>query len=647
MSEIGYSSLLFAFFFSIYSIISLIIGIKKEKQEFIKSGKNSSIVVSILLTISSISLIYLLIIKDFSIRYVAEYTSKSLPILYAISAFWAGQDGSILFWVWILSLFSMILIVQNRKRNRAIIPYVLSIIMAIELFFIILLLFVSSPFEILTFMPADGLGLNPLLQNPGMLFHPPTLYLGYVGFSIPFSFAMAALIKGDLGEDWIRSTRRWTLFSWFFLGAGNLLGAEWAYTVLGWGGYWGWDPVENASLMPWITGTAYLHSVMIQEKRGMLKIWNIVLIILTFILTILGTFITRSGIISSVHSFGESNLGPFFLIFLIIVVTFSLVLLFNRIHILKSVNMLESFISRESSFLFNNLILVGIAFTTLWGTIFPIISELIRGVKVSVGAPFYNQVNTPLGLLLLILTGICPLISWRKATPNNLKKNFLFPLIVSIIAGVIFILIGINKIYSLLIFTSSIFVLTTIIVEFHRGTKGRGEIINKNYITSLFSLILRNKRRYGGYIVHTGVVLIFIGIGGNGFKIEKDVTLNIGSSFNIRDYNIKYDNLYGSSTEHKDVVIAVLSIYKYGKRLCFLNPEKDFYRNYEQPVTEVAILSSLKEDLYIILGSYDKNKRASFKAIINPLVSWIWIGGIVIMIGTIIVMLPDKRKKQL
>ncbi|MFQ6032889.1 MAG: heme lyase CcmF/NrfE family subunit, partial [Candidatus Zixiibacteriota bacterium] len=511
-------------------------------------------------------------------------------------------------------------------------------------FFILLLVFSTSPFERLSFRPQDGQGLNPMLQNPGMVIHPPTLYLGYVGFTIPFAFALAALITGRLGSQWITSTRRWTLFSWFFLTLGNLFGAQWAYVELGWGGYWAWDPVENASFMPWLVGTAYLHSVMIQERRGMLKIWNMILIFITFALTIFGTFITRSGIISSVHSFGLSNLGPLFLIFLGITLLVSFWLLLKRWNNLKSENQLDSLLSRESSFLFNNLILLGLAFAVFWGTIFPIISEAVKGVKITVGPPFFNQVSVPIALMLLLLTGLCPLVGWRRTSANSLRRNFRYPTAAAVVGGGMLFSLGIRQFYPLVSFILCIFVATSIVIEFYRGTRARQKITGARFLKALYTLMARNKRRYGGYIIHLGMVMIFVGItGSSAFKSSVQTTLKKGESVKIKNYEIKYENLSQYPTKNKLIVSATLAVFNNGKRIDTLTPAKEFYSRREQPSTEVDIRSTLKEDLYTILVSHDQDS-ATFKILVNPLVKWFWIGGYVLTFGTIIAMGREKRK---
>ncbi len=649
MTDIGTFSIFLSVLVSIYTIIASLLGVKTNNDKLIKSAETSIFAITGLLSIAMTVLIYSFLTRDFEVAYVAYYSNKSLPFLYTISAVWAGQEGSLLLWAWLLSVFSTIVVVQNRKQNRILIPYVIAILIGVELFFTIMIAFVSSPFLLLDTIPLDGYGLNPMLQNPGMIIHPPLLFLGYVGFTVPFAFAGAALITGQLKDIWIRSTRRWTIISWFFLGAGILIGAQWAYVELGWGGYWAWDPVENASLMPWLIATAYLHSVMIQERRNMLKIWNILLIIFTFLFCIFGTFITRSGIISSVHAFGQSSLGSIFLFLIVIVFLGSMIFLIKRWHLLKSTNAIDSLVCRESSFLFNNLILVGAAFSIFWGTIFPLISEAIRGVKITVGPPFFNQVIIPIGLALLFLTGICPLIAWHKATGKNFRRNLLVPLIITVLSSIGLLIAGIDFGYPWISFTLCIFVLVTISLEFIKGVRARHRMTSENYFVSFGKLMWKNKRRYGGYIVHIGIVLIFLGItGSSAFKIERQVYLFRGDSIEILDYKITYEGLAQYPTENKEVISATLSIFENNKKIGSLNPAIENYKYInEQTVSEVAIRSSLKEDLYVILIGYETNgSAASFKIVINPLIAWIWLGGIVIFFGTLFVLLPDKREKN-
>ncbi|MBI4594851.1 MAG: heme lyase CcmF/NrfE family subunit [Candidatus Tectomicrobia bacterium] len=647
MSDLGYFSLLTAFIISIYVSIVPVIGTKKQKEELILSAEKGTEALFFLVSVASFALLYLFLIRDFQNEYVANYSNRTLSVLYTIAAFWAGQKGSLLLWSWVLALCTVIVVWQNKNKNRELMPYVISILNIIQFFFLLLMVMVTDPFERLAYMPPDGKGLNPMLQNPGMIYHPLTLYLGYVGFAVPFAFAMAALITRQLGDIWIKSTRRWTIFAWFFLTLGNLFGAQWAYVELGWGGYWAWDPVENASFMPWLVGTAFLHSVMIQEKKDMLKVWNMALIVITFLLTIFGTFITRSGLISSVHSFGQSNLGPLFLGFLFLGLLFSAGLILSRLDMLKSKNELDSFISRESSFLFNNLILIGAAFATFWGTIFPMISEAVRGIKITVGPPFFNQVNVPIALALMFLTGICPLIAWRKASFSNLKKNFLIPFVVALVGLITFLALGMRHVYAVLSFFFIIFVLSTVVMEFYRGGRARKEMTGENPVKATLNLTWRNKRRYGGYIVHVGIMLMFIGFtGSSAFNVESMATLKPGESMNVKNYVIRYEGLSDAPSAHKHSVWANLRISNSGQDLGFLRPEKNFFKGQEQPTSEVAIRTTLKEDLYTILAGYDKDGTATLKVLVNPLVMWIWIGGGVLTIGAIIAMWPDRREKK-
>jgi len=645
MNEIGLYSILIAMFLSAYSGFTAVAGTKSRREDMVASAENAAVAVFGFLSLAAVALIYALMTRDFQVEYVSKYTNRSLSTVYTLAAFYAGQKGSLLFWGWFLSFYAAIVLFQNKRKNRELLPYVLAVMMIIIFFFSFLMVFVTNPFEMLTYTPADGKGLNPLLQNPGMIFHPPTLLLGYVGFTVPFAFALAALITGQLGNDWIKTTRKWTIISWFFLTAGNLLGMEWAYVELGWGGYWAWDPVESASLMPWIVGTAYLHSVMIQEKRDMLKVWNIVLILLTFLLTIFGTFITRSGLIASVHSFGESSLGWMFLIFLLMALIISVSLLIYRLPDLRSKNQLDSWLSRESSFLYNNLLFVGIAFAVFWGTLFPIISEAVRGVKITVGPPFFNAVVTPIGLTLLFLTGVCPLIAWRKTTLNKFLRKNLLPSLLSIAGTVLLYLFHIRSSVVLMTLALCIYVSINLFWEFFNGMLTRHSLLNEGYLEALWNLVMRNKRRYGGYIIHFGVVLLFIAISGSAFNMEKQVTVNKGDSFKIKKYTLRYDGLSEYPTAGEDHSVATLTVFNDNHQVAVLSPEKALFRGQDQPTTEVAIHVSLKEDLYVILAGYGK-EWATFKVLVNPLVVWLWIGGGIMALGTVIVMLPDRRKRK-
>jgi cytochrome c-type biogenesis protein CcmF len=649
MADIGYIALWIAFGLCLYVPMVSVLGARTRRNYLILSAERGIQAVFGVLTLASFCLIYSLITDNFQLRYVAEHSNRAMPLFYKITAWWGGQEGSLLFWVWILSVFSVIVVAQNRYKNRELMPYVYSTLMSTALFFLVLILFAANPFAVLppSRVPADGAGLNPLLQNPYMIIHPPNLYLGYVGFTVPFAFAIAALITGRLDSTWIKSTRRWTIFPWYFLGVGILLGAHWAYLELGWGGYWAWDPVENASLMPWLTGTAFLHSVMIQEKKDMLKVWNVSLIILTFMLSIFGTFLTRSGVVSSVHAFAQSSLGYYFLVFLTLVLVFSVFWIVKRWDLLKSRNELDSLISRESIFLLNNLIFVGIAFTVLWGTMFPTLSEAIQGTRITVGPPFFNQVNVPIGLLMLLLTGIGPLIPWRKASWQHLKRSFTYPTLGALMGGIILFLSGVHHLKALLAFVIAMFVAGTILLEYVRGTLARREMTGEDYLTAFFTLISKNRRRYGGYIVHLGIVLIFVGIAGSSaFQIEKEVVMKPGESAIIGDYRIKYQGISFKSDPNKTVASADLLVYRQGEKISGLVPEKHRYLRGDQMVTtEVAIYSTLKEDLYTVLGAIEEDNTAVFKFVINPMVLWIWVGGFLFMtLGTFVITLPTLEE---
>jgi len=646
MNSIASGLLFFAFVLSGYASWSAFMGGRWRQGRLTLSAERGAVALFVIASIIMAALISALVTRDFSLTYVAQYSSSTLPMIYTVSALWAGQAGSLLLWAWLLTLFGAVVVWQNRHKNRELMPYVLGVVLFTTFFFFGLMVYASNPFELLPRPVPEGNGLNPMLQNVGMIIHPVALYLGYVGFVVPFAFAIASLIVKKLDAQWIRSIRRWTLFSWLFLTLGNLLGAKWAYVELGWGGYWAWDPVENASLMPWLTATAFLHSVMIQEKRGMLKVWNLVLIILTFALTIFGTFITRSGIISSVHSFGLSNIGPVFMAFLLLILCFSFGLMWKRLPYLKSDNKLDAIVSKESTFLFNNLFLVGMTFAVFLGTMFPIISEAIRGVKITVGPPFFNQVNVPIALGLLALIGICPLIAWRKASQRNLRRSFAVPLALTIVAGSVFFFFGVRSLYPLLSLTLSVFVMMTIVMEFLRGTRARARITGENYVRAFWDLTMRNKRRYGGYVVHIGVVMVFVGItGSSAFKMEQSAGLKPGDTLKIGEYSLRYKGLTNHSDNHVQSVAAEMDVSLNGRSLTTLYPERRKY-NDRDVVSEVAIRQTLKEDLYVILAGFDMEDRAQIRVMVFPLVGWIWLGCIVMVIGTLIAMGPDRLKKK-
>ena len=647
MTQIGQIALVLALLLAAYSAVASVIGARRGRPWLLTSGRRGILVVCGLTTIAAAALWYAFLTRDFQVAYVYDYSSRGLSTFYTISAFWAGQEGSLLLWAWVLAIFGAIVVFQTRKRNTDMAPYVLLVIGAIEVFFLGVLVFGSPPFAMLATVPPDGYGLNPMLTNPGMFFHPTTLYLGYVGFTVPFAFCIAALITGKLGDQWIKSTRRWTLFAWLFLSLGNLIGAWWAYVELGWGGYWSWDPVESASFMPWLVATAYLHSVMIQQRRGMLKVWNVSLIVATFTLTIFGTFLTRSGILSSVHSFGQSNLGSLFLGLMAVILVGSVGLILYRMPQLRQQNEIDSLLSRESSFLFNNLILVGITFAILLGTMFPLITEAVRGVKITVGPPFFNTVTGPMFLALIALMGICPLIGWRRASRDNVVRNFLYPLAIAIAGVAALFIFGIREAPVLLGLGLTTFVTSTILLEIFRGVRARRRISGKNLISSSRSLVWGNKPRYGGYAVHLGIILMAIGIiASQAYQVEKEVTLSVGESAQIGGFTLVYRGLDTFPTENRDVVTATLDVYDSSrKKLTVLTPAKIFQDNTESAVSEVSIRTTLSGDLYTILTGW-QDQQAIFKFLINPMIVWIWLGGVVMILGTMIASWPDAREAK-
>jgi cytochrome c-type biogenesis protein CcmF len=603
------------------------------------------------LVVASLALWKGLIAHDFNMEYVWAYTSRNLPSAYIFSAFWAGQKGSLLFWAVVLSLFASAAQLLTARRFSYLMPYVAGVTSAVITFFVSVMIFAANPFERLGFTPADGRGLNPQLQNVGMVIHPPMLYLGYISITIPFAFAVAALLSRRLDTGWIHAIRRWTLVSWLFLSVGITLGMWWAYVELGWGGYWAWDPVENASFLPWLTMTAFLHSVMIQEKRGMLKRWNFGLIIGTFLLSIFGTFITRSGVIASVHSFTQSNVGYFFLAFLVVAAILAFTLLHTRWGLLQAEVQLESVVSREAAFLFNNLLLVGIAFSVLWGTLFPILSELVRGSKITVGPPFFNRVNIPLGLLLLGLTGIGPLIAWRKASAANLRRQFITPVASGLVALAVLLILGVRDFYAVTALALAGFVAGTVAQEFYRGIRARRRMHGESTLLAFARLIGRNRRRYGGYIVHVGILTYFVAFSGMAFKRQQEATLKPGDSVEMRSpfghsYRFTHTGISQYEALNRIVTAATVEVTKDGRPAGLMTSEKrqhvdSFKRPTFEPSTEVAIRSNLQEDVYIVFaGSVEGTEEAVYRFTINPLVWWVWFGGFILVFGGLVTLWP-------
>ena len=644
MSELGRLALLLGFACSVFAVLSIATGLRTGLSGPLRSGRRAVWAVCGLTLLAVILLERALLARDMSYRYVAEHTSKDLPLHYAFTSLWAGQEGSLLLWLLILSAYGSAFLFAYRKRLDPFYDAVAMVVASVMVFFTGLLSFVCSPFRILATPPPDGMGLNPLLQDPGMMIHPPILYTGYVGFIIPFGFAIAVLLTNRSGTRWIEEVRRWTLFCWAFLGVGILLGARWAYIELGWGGYWGWDPVENASLMPWLVGTAFLYSVMIEQRRGMLKTWNIVLIVLTFQLSMFGTFLTRSGVLTSVHSFAESNIGPWFLGFILLSSTIATALILYRKALLESENRMEAIVSREGSFLFNNVLFVALTFATFLGTTFPVLSEAVTGTKISVSAPFFNRVNVPIALALLLLTGAGPVLSWKRATASVLQRNFILPLFMGALALLIALPFGVTGVYPLVCIFAAAFVTTTIVMEFARGVQARKGLETGALPSQVAQLVRKNKRRYGGYIIHGGMVILFVGVlGSSVFQKEAHGPLRTGEALKIGNYSLTLRGVTEQQKENAVLTTAVLDVNRGGKFVATEHPAKALYLKSQQPMTEVALHVTPAEDLYMILGGVNEDGTTSIQAYINPLVSFVWVGGLVMVLGTIIA-LSDKMR---
>jgi cytochrome c-type biogenesis protein CcmF len=647
MPALGSFLLLATFVVCCYAAVASVVGARRGSRRLIESGIGAFYLIAALMTIASAVMINAFLTDDFSIRYVSRYSDSVQPLFYKITAYWGGLDGSIMFWVFLLSIFGGTAVAVNRDRYRELIPYVVAVISVVQMFFLFLMMVHNNPFgTFVTQIPPDGEGLNPLLQNYWMVIHPPTLYVGFVGMTIPYAFGMAALITGHLDDAWLRAVRRWTMVSWLFLSIGLGLGMIWAYEELGWGGYWMWDPVENAALLPWFTATAFLHSVMVQERRSMLRIWNVTLVILTFFLTIFGTFLTRSGIVQSVHSFGlNAALAWLFTAFMVGILTVSFGLVIYRMPLLRARNDLDSWVSREAAFLANNWIMLFSAFFVAFVTLFPTLSEAVSGERITVSTPFYNKWMLPIGLVLLFLTGIGPLLAWRKSTVSNLKDQFLWPGAAGLVTAAIFVGLGFRVWVSGICFALCGFVLGTIVQEFWRGAVVRRGATGTDVLTALIGLVARNKRRYGGYIVHAAIVLIFFGFAGEGFKKKEMVILKPGQQVTVGTYTVRYDGFKMIDDSSKQAMTAYTAVFVDGEQVASLYPAKWFWhkREGEPPTTEVAIRRTISEDLYIVLNTADAaTQAASFEIVVNPLVNWLWLGFGILAIGTGIALLPER-----
>jgi len=666
--EFGYGILILTFILSLYASGAAIFGAVKKNDKVIETARRAQLLTFPLLAIATTSLVYLLISNHFEVNYVYSVTDIAMPLYLKITALWGGQPGSLLFWAFLLSIFTSAVTLRKWDRDRDILPWVIVVTSVTLGFFLALIIFFENPFtrwwqtETGDFVaqmfaptgailanPMDGQGLNPLLRHPGMIIHPPLLYLGFVSFVIPFAFAIATLITGRTDDRWIRLTRGWTLLAWLFLSLGLVLGMRWAYDVLGWGGYWGWDPVEIAALMPWLTGTPFLHSVMIEEKRGLLKIWNLFLIILTYSLVIFGTFLTRSGVLSSVHAFAQSAIGPMFFAFIGLTFIISTALVITRWKDFHSDMPMKSMLSREALFLLNNLLFMGILIVCLWGVLFPLISELVTGVKVTVGPPFYERAVAPLLAALMALMGIAPLSVWGRSTLKTLGKAAWKPVIPTLVISILLFSFGMRNWIGLIGFTLIAFVIMISLFEFAKGTKARVISMKENIVQAITHLVTHNRRRYGGYIIHIAMVVMAIGILGiEVFQTTAQKSLSIGDTIEISGYTVQFDSLAQfPNSDGRLITRAEMSIFKGDQFLGIVHPRFDVYPS-GQPMTIAGVRSTLADDLYIVLANWEdvSSSKAPFKIYHNPLINWLWIGSLIFIIGYLVAAWPAKERSS-
>jgi cytochrome c-type biogenesis protein CcmF len=646
MAQLGTFTLLAAFVVCAYAAAAAVAGARRSSPRLVESAVGAFYFVAALMTVASVLMIRAFVTDDYTIKYVAHYSDSIQPFVYKLTSYWGGLDGSIMFWVFLLSVFGAIAVRVNRERHRELMPYVVAIISVVQMFFLFLMVLHKNPFgTFLVDAPADGKGLNPLLQNAYMAIHPPSLYVGFVGMTIPYAFGMAALITGYLDDSWLRAVRRWTMLSWLFLSFGLTLGMIWAYEVLGWGGYWGWDPVENAGLLPWLTGTAFLHSVMVQERRGMLRVWNVSLVVVTFFLTIFGTFMTRSGVVQSVHAFGEDRqLAMMFTVFMAVILVFSFGYIIYRLPLLRSRHELDSWVSREAAFLLNNWILLFAALFVLFATMFPTLSEAINGERLTVGPPFFTKWMLPIGMTLLFLTGVGPLLAWRKSTVSNLRVQFLWPVTAAIVVGGGLAVLGVPLWAAGICFALCAFVAATVVQEFVRGARVRQQASGTDLLTALVGLVSRSKRRYGGYIVHLGIVLMFVGFAGNQFRVDQQALLKPSQEVAVGGFVVRHDAIRVTDDGQKQMITAHVTVFRNGREVGKMYPARWLYRKHEQePATEVAIRRSVAGDLYLVMQGFDlQDQSASLQIVVNPLVSWIWVGFGFMALGTLIALLPEQ-----
>ena len=664
-ADAGNVALLFAFAVASYGVAASLLGARCHLPELLRSARHATLALAALLTLAACALLQALLTHDFSLRYVYEHSSRAMPELARLTSFWGGQQGSLLLWAWGLALLTLLVVwrlpapavseggapdaaARAQPVEAQLAPYVIATLLGIQVFFLFVLGFVGSPFERLDAVPTDGRGLNPLLMDPAMRIHPPLLLMGYMSFSVPFAFALAALASGQVGRAWLRAGRTWMLLAWTIQGCGLLAGAWWAYRVLGWGGFWGWDPVENVALLPWLTATAFLHTIMVQERRGLLKVWTMALAIVTFALAIFGTFVVRSGILTSVHSFALSPIGPYFFGFLGVVLIGTTALLLYRLPLLRAEGQIDAVLSREAGFLLNNLLLVGIAAAVFWGTVFPLLSEAVRGVKVAVGPPFYQQVTGPLLVVLLLLMGAGPLLAWRQTSRAMLLRQLGPPALVAAVVGLALAILGIERGLALVGAGACAFVVGSVAIEYWHGLRAR-QRGGEPALRALRTLVARGRRRYGGYLVHLAMVLIAVGVLGSGHQRDRLLTLAPGEQARVGAFTLAYDNLYEFRGPGFEGVLARLQLLgPQGERLGLLQPDRRVYRNWEQQaVSTIAIQTTLPwlQDVYVVLTDFQEGNRATLHVYVTPLVAFIWLGGLLFLGGTLVAAWPETRRR--
>lgn len=648
MPIIGFSAIQIALAMAIFGAVVAFIGGRKNRWELIAAARRSVFLVFGLVSLAIVILLSQLLTSNFNVEYVARYTSRDLPAMFKLTSLWGGNAGSLLFWLWLLCLFTTIVTLQNTRRHPDLMPYVQAVMLTVAAFFAGVVVFLANPFVTLNFTPADGQGLNPLLQNYWMAFHPPLLYTGYVGFTVPFAFCIAALLSKHTDARWLKATRTWVIVPWLALSIGITLGSQWAYQELGWGGYWGWDPVENASFMPWLVGTAFLHSVIIQERRNMMKVWNVVLVILTWALCLFGTFLTRSGVIQSVHAFADSPQSPFFLGFIGIMLLLSFGLVGRRWELLKSEHELDSIASREAGFIGNNLLLLGIGFATFWGTVWPVVTEVLTNAKITVTTPFFNRVNGPLFGALVLLMGLTLLLGWRRTRAESFWRSMIAPCVIALLVVGGLWLAGLRDAIGLIGFGIIGFSTVATLTEFVIGMNARHRGTHEPYAVALVNLVRKQRRRYGGYMVHIAFFMMCTGvIGSNVYQLESEATLQRGQSYTVGPYTLTYQDFGSSTAANKDIVAATLGVSENGQSLGTIVPTRFFYHGSDQPVTEAAIRTSARDDLYVLLAGWDaQGTSITLKMFVNPLVVWIWIGGFFLLLGTLVSAWPAAVRQS-